>query len=52
MGTSARTVLEIEESWEDTPAGEAGSVGVIGFTAVEETGNYYATTTNIWDYEE
>ena len=47
-----RTVLEIEESWEDTPAGEAGAVGVIGFTAEEDTGNYYATTTNIWDYEE
>ena len=27
-----RTVLEIEESWKDTAAGEAAPIGVIGFT--------------------
>ena len=33
-----RTVIEIEESWEETPAGEAGPVGVIGLTGGAGTG--------------
>ncbi len=33
-----RTVIEIEESWEETPAGEAAPIGVIGLTGGAGTG--------------